>query len=131
MRGATVTRSECERMNALADEGMSYRRIATRMDRHYTTIATHCTGECTHQQSETPPETVLCAALTDIADERQRIPTLHDWNTWDDRPCSSNAVKNAFGSWNDALDAAGLAVVPLHASKLVRAAAYQLSEVDG
>lgn len=69
---------------------------------------------------------VIEAALAQLAAELGRIPNTSDWDDWGDAPCHYTHVRERFGgNWTNAIDAAGLPVVPTQASEIIRQIAYQ------
>lgn len=68
----------------------------------------------------------IIRGMCELADAREQIPTHRQWDDWDERPCSSGAVMNRFGSWDKALAAAGLPRYPPGAPQSsVRSALYR------
>lgn len=64
-------------------------------------------------------------ALNRLADELGRVPNTGEWNGWEDRFCYSDRIQERYGSWEDALEAAGIPVVPLRAPDAIRQIAYE------
>lgn len=53
-------------------------------------------------------ESTIASAMCELAEMLKEVPTEEQWADWDGRPCGTTAVKDRFGTWDDALSAAGL-----------------------
>lgn len=67
---------------------------------------TAATWTATHESAYLPGEIVT--ALCDLADKLGQTPTRIQWNKDPDRRPRAKTIQRIFGSWNDALRAAGL-----------------------